>query len=76
MVTRPIRQDLSVTNQAIDPDYPSVAVFCKPCPTSMEPVRKCAEIKCCWMFARHGYEQRLRDDARIAEERERGPACR
>jgi hypothetical protein len=74
MVTRPYKTDLSVTNQAIDPDYPSVAVFCKPCPTFQEPVGKCAEIKCCWMFARHGYEGRMRDDARLKEER--GRQCR
>lgn len=52
-------------------DYPAVSVFCKPCPTSMEPIRKCTELHCCWAFARHGYEGRLRDDARIAAEKAR-----
>jgi hypothetical protein len=52
-------------------DYPAVAVKCAACPTFQEPIGKCAEIKCCWAWARAGHEQRIADDARIAAEKAR-----
>jgi len=50
-------------------DYPAVQVKCAACPTFQEPIKACAEIRCCWKYARVGHEQRLADDARISAEK-------
>jgi hypothetical protein len=52
-------------------DHPAVAVKCSACPTFKEHVAQCEEIKCCFAYQRRGHEQRVKDDAKITEERAR-----
>jgi hypothetical protein len=49
-------------------DHPAVQVKCAACPTFVEPVAQCEEVKCCWAYQRRGHEQRVKDDARLVEE--------
>ena len=57
-------------------DYPAVQVKCAVCPTFNEHVTQCEESKCCFAYQRRGHEQRVKDEARMAQDREvgNGPA--
>jgi hypothetical protein len=52
-------------------DHPAFQVKCLTCEMLRQDVDQCAKYKCCWAYARRGHEQRLKDDARLAEDRAR-----
>lgn len=52
-------------------DHPAVAVKCSVCEMLRQHVDQCEKYKCCFAYQRRGHEQRVKDDAKIAEDRAR-----
>lgn len=52
-------------------DHPAVQVKCAACPTFKDRVERCEDDRCCFAYQRRGHEQRVKDDARLVEEKAR-----